>query len=170
MTELIRDTAFGHLVRFVSRGKLLQYAEERDPSLYTRFIDEKQNGILQCYTDGLSESLSWKHNVLESTTYHLPTNPEVQYAAITTANILKKYFLKNREDLVAQLESVVAGDKKSLSRLHVLCTISRSQGGTDLFLTFTILLPSQGFTSEVKELITWKLPDHPAGACRGGPA
>jgi len=46
MTELIRDTAFGHLVRFVSRGKLLQYAEERDPSLYTRFIDEKKSGYL----------------------------------------------------------------------------------------------------------------------------
>jgi len=46
MTELIRDTAFGHIVRFVSRGKFLQYEEERDPSVWTKFIDEKQSGNL----------------------------------------------------------------------------------------------------------------------------
>lgn len=46
MTELIRDTAFGHVVRFVSRGKFLQYQEEADPSIWTKFIDEKQSGYL----------------------------------------------------------------------------------------------------------------------------
>lgn len=46
MAELIRDTAFGHIVRFVSRGKLLQYQEERDPSLWKKFLDEKQSGYL----------------------------------------------------------------------------------------------------------------------------
>lgn len=46
MTELIRDTAFGHIVRFVSRGKFLQYQEEKDPSIWTKFIDEKQSGYL----------------------------------------------------------------------------------------------------------------------------
>lgn len=51
MTELIRDTAFGHIVRFVSRGKLLQYAEERDPSIYTRYLDEKKSGYLAHHGD-----------------------------------------------------------------------------------------------------------------------
>lgn len=46
MTELIRDTAFGHLVRFVSRGKYLKFAEEADPSVWTRYIDEKKSGYL----------------------------------------------------------------------------------------------------------------------------
>lgn len=46
MTELIRDTAFGHIVRFVSRGKFLQYQEERDPSIWKKFIDEKASGNL----------------------------------------------------------------------------------------------------------------------------
>jgi DHA1 family multidrug resistance protein-like MFS transporter len=51
MTELIRDTAFGHIVRFVSRGKFLQYAEERDPSIYTRYLDEKKSGYLAHHGD-----------------------------------------------------------------------------------------------------------------------
>lgn len=46
MAELIRDTAFGHIVRFVSRGKYLQYEEERDSSIWTKYVDEKQSGYL----------------------------------------------------------------------------------------------------------------------------
>lgn len=46
MSELIRDTAFGHIVRFVSKGKYLQYAEERDPLLWRQFIDEEKSGHL----------------------------------------------------------------------------------------------------------------------------
>jgi DHA1 family multidrug resistance protein-like MFS transporter len=51
MTELIRDTAFGHLVRFLSRGKYLKYAEEADPSTWTRYIDEKKSGYLAHHGD-----------------------------------------------------------------------------------------------------------------------
>lgn len=46
MTELIRDTAFGHLVRFVTRGKYLKFAEEADPTVWTRYIDEKKSAYL----------------------------------------------------------------------------------------------------------------------------
>ncbi|KAL8681112.1 MAG: hypothetical protein Q9186_002764 [Xanthomendoza sp. 1 TL-2023] len=38
MAELIRDTAFGHLVRLVTRGKYLQYAEDKDPSMWQTYI------------------------------------------------------------------------------------------------------------------------------------
>ncbi|KAF2208871.1 hypothetical protein CERZMDRAFT_48544 [Cercospora zeae-maydis SCOH1-5] len=51
MTELIRDTVFGHAVRFLSRGKLLQFAEEADPSLYKHYIDEKKSGNLADHGD-----------------------------------------------------------------------------------------------------------------------
>ena len=44
MTELIRDTSFGHLVRFVTRSRFLKYAEERDPSLWKRYINEDASG------------------------------------------------------------------------------------------------------------------------------
>ena len=42
MTELVRDTVFGHFLRIVSGGKILPYAEDRDPSLWKRYVhDEK---------------------------------------------------------------------------------------------------------------------------------
>lgn len=54
MSELIRDTAFGHIVHFVSKGKLLQYAEERDPNLWKLYIhrDQTKNIALHGNTDG----------------------------------------------------------------------------------------------------------------------
>lgn len=51
MSELFRDTAFGHLVRFASRGKYFRYEEEIDPSLYKHFIDEKKSGYLAHHGD-----------------------------------------------------------------------------------------------------------------------
>lgn len=51
MAELLRDTAFGHLVRFVTRSKYFQYAEERDPSIWTRYIDEKKSAHLAHHGD-----------------------------------------------------------------------------------------------------------------------
>lgn len=42
MTEIIRDTVFGHIVRFISKGRLLQYAEERDPKLWKQYLDHEQ--------------------------------------------------------------------------------------------------------------------------------
>ncbi|KAL9597267.1 MAG: hypothetical protein Q9219_005248 [cf. Caloplaca sp. 3 TL-2023] len=42
MTELIRDTAFGHLVRLITRGRFLQYAEDRDPSLWKQYMSEEK--------------------------------------------------------------------------------------------------------------------------------
>lgn len=44
MTELIRDTVFGHALRLVTGGKALPYEEERDPSLWKRFIDHEKTG------------------------------------------------------------------------------------------------------------------------------
>jgi DHA1 family multidrug resistance protein-like MFS transporter len=46
MKQTIRDTAFGHLVRFASRGKFLKYPEEADPSLCQDFIDPTKSGNL----------------------------------------------------------------------------------------------------------------------------
>lgn len=44
MSELIRDTPFGHIVRLVTRNRYLQYAEEKDPSLWQKYVDEKKSG------------------------------------------------------------------------------------------------------------------------------
>lgn len=41
MSELCRDTVFGHIVRLVTAGKYLQYAEEKDPSLWKQYLDRE---------------------------------------------------------------------------------------------------------------------------------
>ena len=43
MTELIRDTVFGHAVRLMTKGKHMQYAEEKDPKLWKQFINHEQS-------------------------------------------------------------------------------------------------------------------------------
>lgn len=42
MSELIRDTVFGHILRFITKGRVLQYAEEKDPSLWRQYLDRHQ--------------------------------------------------------------------------------------------------------------------------------
>ena len=42
MTDLVRDTVFGHFVRLITNGRFFQYAEEKDPSLWKQYIDREQ--------------------------------------------------------------------------------------------------------------------------------
>ena len=49
MSELIRDTVFGHMVRFITKGKVLQYAEEKDPSLWKQYLDRNQTKNMALY-------------------------------------------------------------------------------------------------------------------------
>lgn len=44
MKELIRDTVFGHLLRILTKGKVLPYAEDRDPTLWKRYVDGSASG------------------------------------------------------------------------------------------------------------------------------
>ncbi|KAF2472291.1 benomyl/methotrexate resistance protein [Lindgomyces ingoldianus] len=49
--DLIRDSAFGHLVRLTSGGKWFPYAEERDPELWKQFVNEEKSGYLAHHGD-----------------------------------------------------------------------------------------------------------------------
>ncbi|KAK8196736.1 GTPase-activating protein, partial [Zalaria obscura] len=44
--ELFRDTAVGHILRLVTKRKVLLHEEERDPSLWQKYIDEKKSGYM----------------------------------------------------------------------------------------------------------------------------
>ena len=44
MKELVRDTVFGHFLRLVTGGRVLPYEEDRDPSLWKRYIDVEKSG------------------------------------------------------------------------------------------------------------------------------
>ncbi|MCJ1312874.1 hypothetical protein MMC25_006550 [Agyrium rufum] len=41
MSEFFRDTVFGHLVRLVTRGKVLSYVEDRDPETWKRYVNHE---------------------------------------------------------------------------------------------------------------------------------
>lgn len=43
MKELFRDTVAGHLIRLVTKSKILPYEEERDPSLWKNFINREKS-------------------------------------------------------------------------------------------------------------------------------
>ena len=44
--ELLRDTIFGHALRLVSGGKILPYAEDRDPSLWKRYVHKEKTAYM----------------------------------------------------------------------------------------------------------------------------
>jgi MFS transporter, DHA1 family, multidrug resistance protein len=67
--DLIRDSAFGHLIRLASRGKYFQYAEEKDSSLWKKYVNEKKSGYLAHHGDtsptgdGSEDELSGAHGL-----------------------------------------------------------------------------------------------------------
>ncbi|KAG0650048.1 Caffeine resistance 5 [Hyphodiscus hymeniophilus] len=46
MIEHLRDTILGHILRVVTRQKVLQYEEDRDPSVWKRYVDKEKSGNL----------------------------------------------------------------------------------------------------------------------------
>ncbi|MCJ1324732.1 hypothetical protein MMC10_001394 [Thelotrema lepadinum] len=42
MTEIIRDTVFGHLLRWASGGKILPHPEDLDPCLWRKYVHEEK--------------------------------------------------------------------------------------------------------------------------------
>jgi len=44
VADLIRDSPFGHIVRLVTRNKVFQYPEEKDPSLWKKYLHEEKSG------------------------------------------------------------------------------------------------------------------------------
>lgn len=49
MSDLIRDSFFGHFLRLVSNRRVLHYPEELDPSIWQRYINEKKSANMAMY-------------------------------------------------------------------------------------------------------------------------
>ena len=49
MAEFFRDTVIGHCIRFVTKGKYLQFAEEKDPSIWKRYLHADKTGNMARY-------------------------------------------------------------------------------------------------------------------------
>jgi DHA1 family multidrug resistance protein-like MFS transporter len=41
----MRDTSFGQVVRLITKGKFFAYPEEKDPSLWKKFVNEEKSGF-----------------------------------------------------------------------------------------------------------------------------
>jgi len=44
VADLIRDSPFGHIVRLVTRNKVFQYPEERDPEIWKKYVNREKSG------------------------------------------------------------------------------------------------------------------------------
>jgi DHA1 family multidrug resistance protein-like MFS transporter len=44
MKELIRDTVLGHVVRVATKGKVLPFQEEHNPSCWKLYVDHEKSG------------------------------------------------------------------------------------------------------------------------------
>ena len=49
MNDLFRDTVAGHLLRLITRNKILQYPEERDPSIWERYLNKDKSANMALY-------------------------------------------------------------------------------------------------------------------------
>ena len=43
MNDLVRDSVFGHFLRFITGWKFFQYEEEKDPTLWHRYADKEES-------------------------------------------------------------------------------------------------------------------------------
>lgn len=44
MADLIRDAAFGQIVRLITKNRVFQYPEEKDPSIWKKYVNEEKSG------------------------------------------------------------------------------------------------------------------------------
>lgn len=49
MSDLVRDTLFGHFIRLVTKQKYLQYAEEKDSRLWKQYLDRDRTLNMAMY-------------------------------------------------------------------------------------------------------------------------
>ena len=49
MSDLFRDTVFGHAVRLLTKGRCFQFAEEKDSSLWKQYLDRNQTKNMALY-------------------------------------------------------------------------------------------------------------------------
>lgn len=43
MASLIQDSTVGHVIRFLSKGRIFKYAEERDPLLWKQYTNKEKS-------------------------------------------------------------------------------------------------------------------------------
>lgn len=63
VADLIRDSPFGHIVRAVTKNKVFQYPEEKDPELWKKYVHEEKSGHVAYH--GRTEAPEDRENIEE---------------------------------------------------------------------------------------------------------
>ena len=110
MSDLLHDPVFGHAVRFMTKAKLFQYAEEIDPSLWRQYLDRKQTTDMTLYgylEDGsLEEKLERESALISETQSHANGNSNG-----SGANLSEEYSQTRAGDGEYRLSSTITGQK-----------------------------------------------------------
>jgi DHA1 family multidrug resistance protein-like MFS transporter len=77
MANQIRDTPFGHLIRFLSSNKLLQYPDELDSSLYKKWVQANKDATVAHLHLDSQEHKQHKQDNRNSATLKEAANPAV---------------------------------------------------------------------------------------------
>lgn len=108
MSELIRDTVFGHVVRFITKGRVLQYAEERDPSLWKQYLDREQTKNMALYGHPDDKTPEEKQERESAPVSETQSNAN---GNVNGANLSDESSQTRAEDGDHQLSSTITGQK-----------------------------------------------------------
>lgn len=110
MSDLFRDTVFGHAVRFFTKGTYFQFAEEKDPSIWKQYVDRNQIKNMALYgqpDDGPPEEKPQHESApISETQSHANGN-----GIGNGANLSEESSQTRAEDGDQQLSSTMTGQK-----------------------------------------------------------
>ncbi|KAK8189080.1 hypothetical protein IWZ00DRAFT_309136 [Phyllosticta capitalensis] len=83
-----------------------------------------ENGQIDCLSADL-QTQKWTVNGLDSVPTEGDQGSKVEYAVYTDANTARRGLFKSREDVVATLDTTVAGDSEVLENTTLMCMVTR---------------------------------------------
>ena len=108
MSDLFRDTIFGHAVRFLTKARYLQFVEEKDPSIWKQYIDRNQTKNMARYGHPDDESPEEKQ---ERESAPVSESPSQANGNANGADLSEKSFQTRAGDAEHQLSSTITGQK-----------------------------------------------------------
>ena len=108
MSDLFRDTVFGHAVRFITKGRYLKFVEEKDPSIWKQYIDRNQTKNMALYGHPDDESPEEKQ---ESESASVSETPSQVNGNVNGADLSEESSQTRAGDGEHQLSSTMTGQK-----------------------------------------------------------
>ena len=106
MSDLFRDTVFGHVVRHITNRRFFQFAEEKNPALWKQYLDRQQTKNMALYghpDDATSEE--------KQDCERLPGTESQSHMNGNGANLSEESSQTRTGDGEHQLSSTITGQK-----------------------------------------------------------